>query len=230
MRLKTILILFFVTILSSCESNEITIDADNLLLGNWIAPIYDSETTTFKRGNALPKEGYGITFKQNGDFIERTSGWCGTPPLSYFNVDGDFTLENTLISISAQSYPSFYGWRIIELTATKLVVKRELSEQEKEHRVLMDLYNELYELAYNNTCSNSSDWTFTAFGAKACGGPQGYIPYSKNIDVTQFLQKVEAYSEAEKAFNIKWGIASDCAIVNPPKSVNCQNNYPVLIY
>ena len=230
MRLKTILILFFATILSSCESNEITIDTDNLLLGNWVAPVYDSETTTFTRSNTLPKEGYGITFKQNGDFVERTSGFCGTPPLSYFNVDGTFTLNNTLINIATQSYPSTYGWRIIELTATKLVVKRELSDQEKDHRALMDLFDELYNIAYSKSCTNVSDWAFTAYGSKACGGPKGYIPYSKNINVASFLQKVEAYTKAEKEFNINWSVISNCALVNPPKSVGCRNNYPVLIY
>ena len=230
MRLKTILILFFATILSSCESNEITIDADNLLLGNWVAPIYDGETTTFERSNALPNEAYGITFKQNGDFIERTSGFCGTPPLIFSDFEGSFEINETLIKVTTDFYPNFFQWRIIELSATKLVVKRELSEQEKEHRALMDLYNELSELAYNKTCSNASEWTFTAYGSKACGGPQGYIPYSKNIDVASFLQKIEAYSEAEKKFNIKWGIISDCAIINPPKNIECQNEYPILIY
>lgn len=230
MKLKNIIIILVAIFLVSCESNEINIDENNLLLGSWVNPIYEGEKTSFTRNSELPKENYGITFNQNGSLIERTSGWCGTPPLSFFNVEGSFTLNDNLISISKQSYPTFYGWRILELTENKLVVKRELSEQEKDHRALMDLFNEISNLAYGTSCSDSSDWTFTAYGAKACGGPQGFIPYNKNIDIVPFLQKVEAYTNAEKEFNIKWSIASDCAIINSPKGVDCKNNYPVLIY
>lgn len=230
MNLRNIFILFFVVSLSSCDNNEIIIDQDNLLIGKWVSPTYNGEETTFTRGNSLPNEASGVSFNTDGKFIERTSGWCGTPPLTFFNVEGTFLLENTLITISTNNYPTNYAWRIVSLTKDKLVVKRELTEQEIDHRALMDLYNELYELAYNATCTNVADWTFTAFGSKACGGPQGYIPYSTKIDVVSFLQKVDAYSEAEKAFNIKWDIISTCDIPNPPISVECQNGYPVLKY
>lgn len=231
MKLKNLFIVFLIAVLSGCETNEVIIEADNLLLGNWIYPTYASDTTTFTRSTSLPDEGSGIAFNQNGTFIERTSGWCGTPPLTYYNVEGSFTIDNNLISInSSQSYPSFYGWKIIELTNTKLVVKRELSEQEKDHIALMDLFSEISNLAYSETCSAANDWSFVAYGAKACGGSQGYIPYHKNIDVSSFLEKVENYTKAEKDFNIKWSVISDCAVVNTPKSVDCQYNYPVLIY
>lgn len=231
MNFKKLSLVFLTTIICACESNQqISIDENNLLIGNWATPVYDNETTTFTRATDLPDEGYGITFKQNGDLIERTSGFCGTPPLTFFNVNGTFSLENDLISISKESYPAFYGLKILELTEEKLVVKRELSEQEKDHQVLMELFNEMYNLAYSLTCSDANEWDFVAYGSKACGGPKGYIPYNKNIDVATFLKKVNAYTKAEKEFNIKWGIISDCAVVNPPKSIDCQYNYPVLTY
>lgn len=230
MKLKNVYLILFIMLCWACESNQIVIDADNLLLGNWVSPVYDGEKTTFTRGVTLPDEGYGIAFKQTGEFIERTSGFCGTPPLSFFNVDGTFTLENNLISISKESYPAFYGWKILELTTEKLVVKRELSDQEKEHQVLMNLFDEISNIAYSLPCTDSSNWSFVAYGTKACGGPQGYLPYHKNIDVPSFLEKVETYTKAEKEFNIKWGVVSNCALVNPPKSVDCQYEYPVLIY
>ena len=217
-------------IFSSCENNEPIIDSDNLLLGFWIEPTYENETTTFKRANSFKDDGYGISFKQNGDFIEYTSGWCGTPPLSFFNIDGTFNLDETLISISTESYPTNYAWRIISLTESELVVKRELTEQEIDHRSLMDLFNEIQNLTYSVSCSDSSNWLFTSYGAKACGGPQGYIAYSNKIDTVAFLQKIEAYSKAEKEYNYKYGVVSDCSLPNAPKSVECQNGYPILKY
>ncbi|MCL7762159.1 hypothetical protein MPF19_01940 [Polaribacter sp. Z014] len=230
MNFKNIFILFCATVLFSCENNETIIESDNLLIGFWVAPIYDGETITFTRTNSLPDDAYGISFTQNGDFIEHTSGWCGTPPLTFFNIEGDFQLENTLISISTQSYPTNYAWRIISLTDTELVVKRELTEQEIEHRSLMDLFNEIQNLSYSVSCSNAADWLITEYGAKACGGPQGFIAYSSSIDTVSFLQKIETYTQAEKDFNFKYGVVSDCSIPSAPISVECQNGFPVFTY
>lgn len=230
MELKKIYCIVLIAFCFACESNEITIDEDNLLLGNWISPTYDGEITSFVRGANLPDEGYGISFKANGELVERTSGFCGTPPLTFFNEEGTFTIENDLINISKSGYPAFFGWKIVTLTTDKLVVKRELSEQEKDHQELMQLFDEISNLVYSVACSNPNDWSFVAFGAKACGGPQGYLPYNKSLNVTDLFEKIEAYTNAEKEFNTKWNVASDCALVNPPKSVECHFEYPVLKY
>ena len=225
MNIKKIFLLVVTVTLLSCEGNNTIIDPDNLLLGVWVAPVYNADTTTFKRGNSLPDDGYGISFLQNGDILERTSGWCGTPPISYFNIEGTFSLNENLITISNNNYPTSYGWRIVSLSDTELIVKRELTEQEKDHRALMDLFLEIENLAYSTNCTNANDWQFAAYGAKACGGPQGYIPYSNKIDTAAFLQKIAAYTQAEKDYNFKWGVISDCSIVNPPKTIECQNGF-----
>jgi hypothetical protein len=230
MKLKNYFFLLVVAIFFSCESNEIEIDTNNLVYGTWVEPSYDNETIKFKRGATLPKEAYGVAFSKDGVFTEKTSGWCGTPPLTFFNIEGTFQLENTLISISTQSYPSNYAWRIIALTKEKLVFKRELTAQENEHSALIDLFIEIENLAYSESCFNMADWTFVAYGSKACGGPKGYIPYSKNIDTGSFLEKTEKYTEAEKEYNKKWGIISDCSLSASPTAVECQNGYPTLIY
>jgi hypothetical protein len=230
MNLKNILSVFLLLLFFSCENNEPIINADNLLLGAWTEPSYDSETTTYKRGNSLPDDNAGISFSENGDFIERSSGWCGTPPLIYADYNGRFEIDETLIKITTSSYPNSYQWRIISLTENELVVKRELSEQETDHRDLMDLFSEIQNLAYTVSCADAANWTFTAYGSKACGGPQGYIAYSSKINTVEFLKKIEFYTKAEKEFNIKWGIISDCSIVNQPEEVICNNGYPTLIY
>ena len=212
------------------DDDSINIDTDNLLIGNWIDPSYDDEKTTYKRATALPEEDYGILFKENGSFVERSSGWCGTPPLTFFDSNGKWQLDNTLITISQEQYPGNYAWRIVSLTANKLVVKRELTEQEEDHRKLMALFNEIYEQSNVSCTNNASDWTFTAYGSKACGGPQGYIAYSTQIDTVAFLQKIEEYTNLEKAYNIKWGIVSTCDLPKQPKGVACENGYPILKY
>nr|WP_143404095.1 hypothetical protein [Gaetbulibacter sp. 4G1] len=215
----------------TCESeNDIIVDSNNLLIGSWVEPNYANEQTVFKRASSLPNDAYGIEFKTNGDFIERSSGWCGTPPLVFSDYEGKWGLKNTLVTITQQYYPTNYSWRIVSVTETELIVKRELTEQEKDHRALMDLYDEIYNLSISVSCDNANDWTFIAFGAKACGGPQGYIAYSSQIDTDNFLKKVNVYTQEEKEYNIKWEINSTCDLPKQPKNVECISGFPVLKY
>ena len=213
-----------------CEDDGININSDNLLIGSWVEPIYDGDKTTFKKANALPDQNYGILFKENGDFVERSSGWCGTPPLIFSDYKGTWLLDNMLVTIFQESYPTNYAWRIVSLTENELVVKRELTDQEKDYRELMVLFDDIYDLSNSISCTNADDWTFTAYGSKACGGPQGYIAYSNQIDIQVFLNKVEAYTQAENAYNIKWDIVSTCDVPNPPISIECSNGYSILKY
>lgn len=102
--------------------------------------------------------------------------------------------------------------------------------QEQEAELLNRMLTEIETLASSVTCSDASEWTFTDYGSKACGGPVGYIAYATTIDVDAFLQKVEAHKEAQEAFNRKWGIASDCLFPLPPADVVCENGMPVFVY
>ena len=238
MNLKNLLLIFSIVFLLSCENNEIVFDTNNLLVGNWVEPIYDGESIVFKRGSSLPNKARGFSFTEDGFFTERTSGFCGTPPLTFFDRLGSWILDKNNLKIYDQ-YITFqvgaqpilwYNYNIVSVSENKLVLKRELTEKEKDHRALIDLFSEIENLAYSKTCANTTNWSFTAYGSKACGGPQGYLPYSKSINVTAFLDKIEVYTEAEKTFNIKWNIVSDCSVINTPKSVECQNEIPILIY
>jgi hypothetical protein len=231
MRNALILLVTVFTFFSCENSDEPIIKLDNLLIGDWSNAVYDGESITFERVADLPSDAYGVSFKNEDVYIERSSGWCGTPPLIFYNSEGTWqTPETSLIEIYSQNFPGNFNWRIISLTEEKLVVKRELSDQEKEHRALIDLFYEIENLTYSVSCINSANWKFTAYGAKACGGPRGYIPYSINIDEAIFLQKVAEYTEAEHQFNIKWGVISTCDIPAQPTGIDCKNGYPVLIY
>jgi hypothetical protein len=238
MKLNTLFLLLITSIFFSCESNEMIIDPDNLLLGTWAEPFYEGETITFKRESSLPNDARSFTFKENGLFTERTSGFCGTPPLSFFDQLGTWVLtenylkiydQNTTIHIGTQPILR-YNYRIIDISENSLTLQRELTEQEKEHRNLMALFDEIQNLSYATSCIDAANWEFTAYGAKACGGAQGYIAYSKNINVEEFLNKIEIYTLSEKEFNIKWGVFSDCSITAPPLAVACINGYPTLTY
>jgi len=100
--------------------------------------------------------------------------------------------------------------------------------QEEEVQNLSELLAEIELLATSEACTGDSDVSFTAIGNKACGGPAGYIAYSLKIDTDSFLEQVEEYTEQQLAFNMKWGVISDCAVENPPSEVSCMNGVPRL--
>ncbi len=105
------------------------------------------------------------------------------------------------------------------------------STQETDHQELSEKYQIIVEIVNSVACTNAEDWTYTAIGAKACGGPHGYIAYSlSGIDVANFLNLVSEYTTAEHEFNIKWGIMSDCSLEPVPTDVICDDGVAQLIY
>lgn len=101
---------------------------------------------------------------------------------------------------------------------------------EEDKTLLNRLFQEIETISKSEPCTDALDWKFAAYGAKACGGPQGFIAYSKQIDEAAFLDLLENYRKTAQAFNEKWGIISDCSIASPPEKIECQDNMPVLIF
>jgi hypothetical protein len=108
-------------------------------------------------------------------------------------------------------------------------VDEELS-QEQEIKNLTQLFSEIEVMASSKRCNDSSEWTFTSFGSKACGGPIGYIAYSTTIDTLLFLEKIEKHRISQKALNEKWGIISDCSLPTEPQGIICEEGKPVFGY
>ena len=100
----------------------------------------------------------------------------------------------------------------------------------QEAEILQEMFAEIESLASSEVCEDASEWTFTAYGSKACGGPIGYIAYSTNIDTESFLNQVEEHRIAQDEFNEKWGIISDCSAPQEPEDVICEDGNPVLVY
>ena len=95
---------------------------------------------------------------------------------------------------------------------------------EREDQLATDLDSleaQIIRLSESVSCTNSSEWKFTAMGAKPCGGPARYIAYHQSVE-KDFLELVNRYTEKQKAYNQKTGAISDCAIVNPPRNIICE--------
>ncbi len=78
-------------------------------------------------------------------------------------------------------------------------------------------------------CTDATEWAFAPMGAKSCGGPQLYIAYPKKMEKS-ILSRIDDYTEKVKAFNQKYGIMSDCMMVNPPTAIKCIKGKAELVY
>lgn len=102
--------------------------------------------------------------------------------------------------------------------------------QEQEAQYIQQLFTEIETMAKSVPCENATEWRFTSYGSKACGGPVGFIAYSNSIDPEFFLQKVAAHRTAQENYNEKWRIVSDCSAPAQPSAIACDNGIPVFVY
>ncbi len=89
--MRYIILLIGITILVSCDVCSHP-EVENYLYKTWVK--YDdnfSDPNTFRSAAKLDDNRYGFTIEPDGIFIERKNiGWCGTPPISYGNFDGNW--------------------------------------------------------------------------------------------------------------------------------------------
>ncbi|TGV03735.1 hypothetical protein [Flavivirga rizhaonensis] len=101
---------------------------------------------------------------------------------------------------------------------------------ESELAQLSLLKADIETLANASVCNENFECKFIALGSKPCGGPWSYLIYTTSIDVEQLQAAIKDYNQKESDFNVKWGIASDCALTIQPTGVTCENNTCVLVY
>lgn len=104
------------------------------------------------------------------------------------------------------------------------------SSKEEDLAELNNLQEEIELLVNSGVCTPNSGCDYIAFGSKACGGPKTYLVFSTSIDTVLLQQKVATYNALDDAFNLKYGVASDCYYVTPPPEVACIDGKCVGIY
>lgn len=96
--LKTVLFLLLVTTIGCSPENEvIPINPSNKLIGHWINPVYTGTELQLTRASSLKDGEYGLSFLEKTQCVERSSGWCGTPPLSFMDFQGTWTRTDSVL-------------------------------------------------------------------------------------------------------------------------------------
>lgn len=99
----------------------------------------------------------------------------------------------------------------------------ELKQQQVTREDLEQQFVAIEALIENGSCEKDTECNYIAYGSKACGGPQGYLIFSSNIDTDQLRTLVDRYNKAEAAYNEQNGIMSDCSIPPEPQILACEN-------
>jgi len=100
MKKMYLLLILLISVSWSCSKDEIEIDGNNLLIGLWNYSDYKDNSAVFTRSSEFA-DNHCYKFNSNGTLVERkNSGWCGTPPISYADYEGTWSLQNdTIITI-----------------------------------------------------------------------------------------------------------------------------------
>lgn len=104
------------------------------------------------------------------------------------------------------------------------------AEMERERLELDRMKTEIKDKIEDVMCNDTSEWEVMALGSKACGGPNEYIAYPKELDSERTDELILDYNRKEEEFNKKYNISSDCMAVAKPSGVSCDGGKPKLIF
>lgn len=107
----------------SGESHQVPGD----LFGTWVRAEYEEGIMALRESEELQQDEYGFRIHSDGQFLERkNAGWCGTPPISYANYEGEWKgLSESLLEITVGYWggTTSYRMEIVSLDSADLQVR-----------------------------------------------------------------------------------------------------------
>ena len=127
--LKTVLFLLIVTTIGCSPENDVKpINASNKLIGHWINPTYNSNGSELQltRASSLKDGEYGLSFLEETQCVERSSGWCGTPPITFSDFKGTWTKTDSVLMVTIDNGLGMQNikWVIKTLDDKTLIMER----------------------------------------------------------------------------------------------------------
>lgn len=128
--MKRILFAWILLMMVSCaeEMGPAEMMGENSgIFGTWVEKGYDQEIAVLERAGALAADSYGFIIREDGTFTERkNAGFCGTPPITYANFDGEWVaLSDSLLEITVGYWGGTINFqmRIVSLERDTLEVR-----------------------------------------------------------------------------------------------------------
>ena len=124
--LKTILALVLVTTMGCSQNENIPINESEKLIGHWINPVYTETEIQLTRASSLKSDEYGMSFLAESQCVERSSGWCGTPPLVFSDFKGSWTRTDSILIVTINNGIGLQDikWKIKTLHDKTLIMER----------------------------------------------------------------------------------------------------------
>ncbi len=133
--INMIISIFLLFTILSFNKSENTINQN--LIGVWVYESHQDKKMKLKKRFKFKRNQFGVEFKKNGKLIRRQNvGWCGTPPITYGNVDGTWKANNdSLVTIKYEYWggESEEDWKILYVDKKELkinLVRRKSLEKE----------------------------------------------------------------------------------------------------
>lgn len=110
---------------------------------------------------------------------------------------------------------------LLILNCSSATLAHENYKNEKEYKITNSI-SYIAKILSNDFCKKDTDCEYMEIGNKACGGPLGYIVYSKlNTEKYNLKTAVENYNKLTKQTdNNNFSI---CDYASPPKEIKCLN-------
>lgn len=124
---KNILLAFLGLFVFSCTNSVLETEeptSSNLLEGYWINGELADTIYAYQRADSLSGNQYCFGLETNGVFVEnKNAGWCGTPPVYYQRFTGEWSLNDSILTVSVPYWGgmSHYTWKIVNVDEETLV-------------------------------------------------------------------------------------------------------------
>ncbi len=140
------------------------------------------------------------------------SAFASAPSLSAFSALSIMSLF-TIISLSAGNAAEKTGLKPHEKTSTETLEEK-----------ITTLKAEIDSVIGSANCSSSKQCRALPMGAKACGGPLRYMPYStKNTNSKKSLELSAQHQQQSNELNQLTSAISNCMMVMQPTFI-CRDN------
>ncbi len=109
MRSKQHILFLFILIFSACNKMH-TYDWE-IPYGSWKIHSYEDDMVIYQLTGTYEIDDGGFSIKPDNEFIYRSFGWCGTPPLIYYDIEGLWKeLDENVLKVSFFEYDYEIEW------------------------------------------------------------------------------------------------------------------------